>query len=567
MIRFSAALVAVAIGVLIGGVAASELLLVYIAIVVSAVALVALAIGVMRNREELFGESEGLAPAGAGASPVPPDRSGTTQDKIPPGALVIPPSPFPGAAGSYAGAFGSSAPAAPSSAALSSAGADVSATRGVAAGQERSADPAPPWETRRETAAREPWTSTAQDWLPAGQRERAASGAGVRAQSGRQDLTRDGTRGGRGGDRGITGAGARPVPAAPRSWAVPPSSAGTASASPVSPETPGVKPGAGSGPAPLSWFDRLGNPAAAKPAGPSAPAPGSGSRWSSGGNVPGGPVVPEDTAAPEGADTPGAPATRSAPVIYGGAASGGPVPGGTPPGGVVSDDVADGSDAEPEDERPAAAGTAGGAGPRDSAQVRPGDSAERTGDAEDAGDDEPPQPTAATVAAPVMAGTSGDDGTGDAGTSGAGPRHTGTPPSADGEPADTVSAEEGEETGPDVDAFADHGDSAGLDQVADPDPEASDPEASDLEASRPRTTAVGQTEATANEAADEPPAGSGAAAAPETALVAVVRGVPRYHLQDCVLIRFMPDDDLRKLTIPQAREEGCTPCGACQPEG
>ena len=37
MIRFSAALVAVAIGVLIGGIATSKLLLVYIAIVVSAV--------------------------------------------------------------------------------------------------------------------------------------------------------------------------------------------------------------------------------------------------------------------------------------------------------------------------------------------------------------------------------------------------------------------------------------------------------------------------------------------------------------------------------------------------
>jgi uncharacterized membrane-anchored protein len=47
VIRFSAALVAVAIAVLIGGIAASELSLVYIAIVVSAVALVALATGVV----------------------------------------------------------------------------------------------------------------------------------------------------------------------------------------------------------------------------------------------------------------------------------------------------------------------------------------------------------------------------------------------------------------------------------------------------------------------------------------------------------------------------------------
>ena len=62
MIRFSAALVAVAIGVLIGGIATSKLLLVYIAIVVSAVALVALAIGVVLKREELFGRNGGLCP-------------------------------------------------------------------------------------------------------------------------------------------------------------------------------------------------------------------------------------------------------------------------------------------------------------------------------------------------------------------------------------------------------------------------------------------------------------------------------------------------------------------------
>ena len=70
MIRFSAALVAVAVGVLIGGVATSKLLLVYVAIGVSAVALVALAIGVVLKREELFGEpgaSPSLVAAGASA--------------------------------------------------------------------------------------------------------------------------------------------------------------------------------------------------------------------------------------------------------------------------------------------------------------------------------------------------------------------------------------------------------------------------------------------------------------------------------------------------------------------
>jgi len=102
VIRFSAALVAVAIGVLIGGIATSKLLLVYIAIVVSAVALVALAVGVVLKREELFGEGQGLLPAGAGAGPVLQARAGESagesQDKVPASAHVAPPSPFQGAA-------------------------------------------------------------------------------------------------------------------------------------------------------------------------------------------------------------------------------------------------------------------------------------------------------------------------------------------------------------------------------------------------------------------------------------------------------------------------------------
>ncbi len=81
MIRFSAGLVVVAIGVLIGGVATSKLSLVYVAIAVSAVALVALAIGVALKREELFGGEPGLAPAGAGAgSGMPVGQSADTGD-------------------------------------------------------------------------------------------------------------------------------------------------------------------------------------------------------------------------------------------------------------------------------------------------------------------------------------------------------------------------------------------------------------------------------------------------------------------------------------------------------
>ena len=106
MIRFSAALVAVAIGVLIGGIATSKLLLVYIAIVVSAVALVALAIGVVLKRGELFWEERGLVPANAGASPVLPEpaavgtRGGDGQEQARQGVREArPAAPFPAAGG------------------------------------------------------------------------------------------------------------------------------------------------------------------------------------------------------------------------------------------------------------------------------------------------------------------------------------------------------------------------------------------------------------------------------------------------------------------------------------
>ena len=81
MIRFSAGLVVVAIGVLIGGVVTSRLSLVYVAIAVSAVALVVLAIGVALKRNELFGSGPKLASADAGAgSGMPVGQSADTAD-------------------------------------------------------------------------------------------------------------------------------------------------------------------------------------------------------------------------------------------------------------------------------------------------------------------------------------------------------------------------------------------------------------------------------------------------------------------------------------------------------
>ena len=48
--------------------------------------------------------------------------------------------------------------------------------------------------------------------------------------------------------------------------------------------------------------------------------------------------------------------------------------------------------------------------------------------------------------------------------------------------------------------------------------------------------------------------------------ITVVPGVPRYHNANCILIRFMGEDDLQKMTVPEATAAGCTPCRACQPD-
>ena len=62
MIRSSAAMIAVAIVVLVTGVIASSLVLVYASIGVSALAAVALGIGVLRHKDEIFGSASAGRP-------------------------------------------------------------------------------------------------------------------------------------------------------------------------------------------------------------------------------------------------------------------------------------------------------------------------------------------------------------------------------------------------------------------------------------------------------------------------------------------------------------------------
>ncbi len=71
MIRFSAFLVVVAVGLLVAGVVASKLLLVYLAIGVSGVALLALGVGAAVKWRELFGKPQAVASEADVQEPVP----------------------------------------------------------------------------------------------------------------------------------------------------------------------------------------------------------------------------------------------------------------------------------------------------------------------------------------------------------------------------------------------------------------------------------------------------------------------------------------------------------------
>jgi hypothetical protein len=61
----------------------------------------------------------------------------------------------------------------------------------------------------------------------------------------------------------------------------------------------------------------------------------------------------------------------------------------------------------------------------------------------------------------------------------------------------------------------------------------------------------------------------GAAAGPAIGLddqVSVVPGIARYHKADCILIRFLSEDDLEVMSRRDAQEGGCAPCRACRPD-
>jgi hypothetical protein len=512
VIRFSAGLVVVAIGVLIGGIATSKLLLVYVAIGLSVAALLALAIGVALKREELFGEQRQVLAPGADA------RAGKSSIQ-PNGAVDTPLARVPAATST---AFGEAFP-----------GSGGTAHR---AGQSPSDRPGALG-----------YSGFGQTGLPAreGLAARDGSGSGGGSHYARPDAPGYGA--GRAGQDATRperyagpfrldrpGAPATPVaPAAATRSAAQASSA--ASAPPVSPVTP---PPATSPPSPVPpWRERL-SPPDGDPLGSAASSRAeSGSRPGSGSSAPDWPswfdrqarLARDDAPAPA---TPRVPAERE-------------TPSGSSPRSWIS------RSAQPAeaDETPSTL----------SAPSTPSASDNRDADAATAlserDDDEADDTGAASHVTPAVAaddaGSAASATTPEAAEDKTSAAEHGA--SADADPALSAAAE------------TDDAEAGELGHPADPESSSDHELSSDLvsadTASTDEADPADDTAGSGERRDDVPPVGRGSG----SRQVTVVPGVPRYHNQDCILIRFMADEDMQKMTIQEAAETGCTPCRACQP--
>lgn len=425
MIRFSAGLVVVAIGVLIGGVATSKLSLVYVAIAVSAVALVALAIGVALKRDELFGGGPEQAPADAGAgSGMPVGQSADTGH-------------VRGNNGPVRADQAKIRPKGPATAAFEAAAAAKSEAAPTVATPSVTTPP-----VTAVTVAAPPVVSS-----PLGQRQPAFSQASTREGDSAADWqTRSPQPPWSSGDQGRstwtpkeTQSAPAPAAASPRGWG--------SSDEPPSP----------------SWFDRLNQPVADSP----APTAGQPSK----------PEQPKPEPSTAGSSSAGSSEAESAKTE----------PSKTPP-------AAEAVDADDDD------------WPTRYSWLDDDESDEMAKPDADVADATDATNVAETVSAETM-------------------------------PAKTVPAEA---------------------KAAEPDAASPDDAT---------TTADADADAPTATADDDQPAEPSAPRGRDVTLVTVIPGVPRYHDPDCILIRFMDDEDVARKSIPEAKAANCTPCAACQPEG
>jgi hypothetical protein len=112
-------------------------------------------------------------------------------------------------------------------------------------------------------------------------------------------------------------------------------------------------------------------------------------------------------------------------------------------------------------------------------------------------------------------------------------------------------------------------DATGTAKPAEPEPDSGiDPELTLITGIAPAASAPLAAQSKQDEQAehDEKPEAAEPAGPDPSMEVTVVPGVPRYHNARCILIRFMGDSDLDKMTLAAARDAGCTPCRACLPD-
>jgi hypothetical protein len=512
VIRFSAGLVVVAIGVLIGGIATSKLLLVYVAIGLSAAALLALAIGVALKREELFGEQrQVLAPAA--------DASAGKSFIQPNGAVDTPPARVPAATPM---AFGE---AFPGSGGTAHRAGQSPSDRPGALGYSGFGQPGLP--ARETPPVREGLVARDGSGSGGGSHYARPGAPGYGAGRAGQDMTRPERYAGpfrldspgAPATPAAPAAAARPAtPAAPAAAARPAAQASNAaSAPPVSPVTP---PPATSPPFPVPpWRERLSPPDGDPLSSAASSRAESGSRPGPGSSAPDWPSwfdrqtrLARDDAA---ADDTGA-ASRVPPAVAADDADSG--------ASATTPEAAKDSKSAAEDSKSAAEDDTSAAGDSKSA-AEDSKSAAEDGASADA---DPALSASADADPPLGASTEADPALSTA--------------------AETDDAEAGE-----------------LGHPADPESSSDYELPSDLvsadTASTDEADPADDTAGSGEQWDDEPTAGRGSG----SGQVTVVPGVPRYHKQNCILIRFMADEDMQKMTIQEAAETGCTPCRACQP--
>ena len=597
MIRVSPFLVVAAFGLLAAGVVTSQLALVYIAIAVGVVSLLTLVAGILRSRDEVFGPARPRA----ADHPAEPDGTSSPEIAVPAGSAAA-----AGAGSSAETSRGLSQERTGSPRAARSPGRDDDRDReelvyrAGADVEQRASGYRPGGRARESDGQDEDQTTGYGAGAYAWQRER---------DSGRRDHTSRpggppwGDRGRDAGTAPATGSGSPPRPGQPARPGTPPR-----------PATPRFKPWAaqdwpledrrederkpggetrdrdrdrrgepgGRDRRAAPWErDRAdGQPAAGQRADDEHPDE---TRPFASAQPPAGPAEDSRYRPADFWRRPPAPESRPAgPGTEGPPTPGVPAGAGTP--GPRTPDVP----AETDDSAPSPRESAGGpvsvpaptgadttraASGTDTGEDAPAaERAERAGPGEPAPAPEP-APAAgdatATVSSPVRPGeplSSGEAESGEPAPGEPGPSGEPVPASDSAQPAEAAPSREGarpnESPGKETPApESPAGEPAQSGEPASASEPAADDAAGASEPEEPAADAASAEEAPEGSGpADDTPGDAGTA----DQTVTVVPGVPRYHRSECILIRFMGDDDLQKMALEAAKEAGCTPCRACQ---